>query len=903
MDWWRDIVARLRFPFRRKRFESELDSELRFHIDNQTQENLREGMEPDEARRQALRQFGGVEQVREEVRDAAGITWMSDLLQDLKFAVRVIARSPGFALTIVLVLGLAIGVSTTIFSFVQAILIRPLPFPDAERLVVIQQTSPDHQMKSYGASIPDFVDWRRQARSFSAMAAFRWDGIDLTDGNTSERVEGMRSTRNIFEVIGIEPAIGRTFSLQEESETSPTILLSHDLWVRRYGGDPKIVGKTIDVYSWGTLPDQGLAAWEVVGVQGQEIPFLPTLLESEGRRATIDDPVQFWRPLDIYDEKQYERQWHDAATVVARLKPGVSIQHARAEMRTIAAQLQGEYPESNGGWTAEVTSVADLITADIRPALFVLSGAVAFLLLIACANVASLLLVRGLSRQQEMAVRIALGAGRFRLVRQLVTESVLLCLAAGVIGILLTVWSIDVTRALAPPNVPRIQDVSIDLSVLGFALGLSLLTGVLVGLLPAVFASRTDVNDALKSGGRGSSAAKSRRRLMSALVGTEAAVCLVLLTGAALLIRSFVAITGVDPGFRADRLLTMTVSLPEAKYEWKHNSEFCVEILEDIRMIPEVTSASAIRGLPTKETQFDVSTYIEGATEVPDAERPRTRIRVVEPDFFETMEIPLLEGRLFEPPDSIGEIGHTPVVVVNETFANRFWPDESALRKQFKVVKPEYRSIEVVGVVGDVRFTKLSQEAWPEMYYPEALFPQSEFSLLIRASTEPAKLKATVERLIRDYEPEVIITDGLTMSEVVSKSLARERFLMVLLSAFSIAAFVLAMTGHYGVVAYAVSQRRQEIGIRIALGATPGAIVKMVVGEGLKLASVGLVVGVLASVVLSRYLESELYEVSATDPLTIGGAVLVMLLATTLASLVPSLRGARVEPAEVLHDG
>lgn len=583
MDWWRDIVARMKLPFRRSQFEAELTDELQFHVEKQTEENIRNGIEPDEARREAQRNFGGVEQVREQVRDEAGITWMSDLGQDLKFAARVIARSPGFALTIVLVLGLAIGVSTTIFSFVQAILIRPLPFPDAERLVVIQETHPDHQMKNYGASLPDFLDWRRQAKSFTAMAAFRWDGLDLTDGNTSERVEGIRCTRNMFEVIGISPDMGRSFTPEEEADKLRSFVLSHDLWIRRYGGDPEIVGKTVDVYSWEALPDHGLMSWEVVGVQGQEIPFLPTLLESEGRRATIDDPVQFWRPLNIHEAENYERQWHDAVTVVARLAPGVSIEQAQAEIRTIAAQLQDEYPESNRGWTVKVTSVPDLVTADFRPALFLLSGAVAFLLLIACANVASLLLVRGLSRQQEMAVRIALGAGRMRLVRQLVTESVLLCLAAGAVGILLTVWSIDVTRALAPPNVPRLQDVSIDLSVLGFALGLSLLTGILVGLLPALFASTTDVNDELKSGGRGSSAAKSRRRLMAALVGTEAAVCLVLLTGAALLIRSFVAITDVDPGFRSDNLLTMTVSLPEAKYEWKHNSEFCVEILEEMR--------------------------------------------------------------------------------------------------------------------------------------------------------------------------------------------------------------------------------------------------------------------------------------------------------------------------------
>ena len=495
-------------------------------------------------------------------------------------------------------------------------------------------------------------------------------------------------------------------------------------------------------------------------------------------------------------------------------------------------------------------------------------------------------------------MRIAVGAGRWRLMRQLVTESVLLCLAGGALGVLLPVWCVDAVRNFVPSDVPRLCDVSVDATVLAFSLGLSLLTGLLVEFFPSILAFKTDVNDTLKSGGRGSLTARSRNRWMGVLVAGEVAVCLVLLTGSALLIQSYAAITRVDPGFRSDKLITMTVSLPHGKYDWKHNSKFCVELTSKLRAVPGVAAASAVRGVPTRETNFDGHLYIEGSPEIPRNERPHScrGTRLLRRDGSS-----VAGRRLFEPPDSIGEIGYAPQIICNETMARRHWPEESAIGKKFCVVHADYEMMEIVGVVGDVRFGGLVEESWPEIYYPEALFPQSESTLLVRTEVPPEELMAAVETLVRDAEPDVVTTDTESMDTVLSKSLSKERFLVLLLSAFSLSAFLLSVTGHYGVVAYAVSQRRQEIGIRMALGASAPSIVRMIVTEGLLISGVGMVIGLGLSLTLSRVLQSQLYGINANDPATLVAAAVILLLATSLASLIPSIRGAMISPATALR--
>ncbi len=821
------------------------------------------------------------------------------MLQDTRFALRLIARAPGFSITAVAILSLAIGLAATIFSFVHAILIEPLPFEDAGQLVVIRTRNPEREKPLVGASYPDFLDWRESATSFEQMAAYRTGDMDLSDGESMQRIRGLFVTRNFFETVGNRLEIGRPFTEEEETENANALILSQNLWSQRYQSNPEIIGETVDVYSWIIRPEHGLSTWQIVGVADQEIPFLPTAADALGERFGINDRVQFYRPIGNYDEPERNDRYEN--TVIARLKHGVTVEQAQHEMTAISKGLADKYPVTNEGWAAEVTLLDDLVTSEIRPALQLLSGAVAFLLLIAAANVACLLIVRGIARQGEFAIRIAVGAGRWRLMRQLVTESVLLCLAGGVLGVLLSIWGVDLVRHFVPDDVPRLRDVAVDSTVLLFSLGLSLATGVLVGVIPSVLASRTDVNDALKSGGRGSSATRSHRRLMNVLVAGEVAVCLVLLTGSALLVQSFRAITQVDPGFRADNLITMTVSLPQGKYEWKHNSEFCVEMVEKLRAVPGVSSASAVRGVPTRETNFDVHLFVDGAPDVPKRNRPFVRIRVVDPGFFEVMEVPLLEGRRFEPADSIGKIGHAPRILCNQTMADRHWPDDSAIGKFVTVVEADYPKMEIVGVVGDVKFSGLAEDSWPEVYYPEALFPQSEFTLLVRTEVPPETLMATVETLVRDAEPDVVISDTDSMKSVISKSLSKERFLVLLLSTFSVGAFVLSVTGHYGVVSYAVSQMRYEIGIRMALGARGSSIVRLIMTKGLLTCGVGLLLGLGMCIVMSRLFESQLYGISATDPSTLIASSIAMLIATSLASLIPAFRGSRISPAVALR--
>ncbi|MBI1314634.1 FtsX-like permease family protein [bacterium] len=884
---------------RKPQFESELDDELQFHLELQTEEFVRQGLTPDDARREAQRQFGGVEQIKEQVRDTRRLVWLSDALRDARLGIRMLQRSPGFVVTVALILGIAIGLATTIFSFVRAILLEPLPYPQADRLVVIRSVNPERELQLFGVSWPDLQDWRNQATSFDGIAAFRHLTCDLTDGQSTQRIHGMSTTRDFFEVVDVPLAFGRTFNADEEGTKSGKLVLGHDLWLHRFRGDPDIVGRTQDVYSWARYPETGPFAWEIVGIAGIDIPFLPTDTNVVRESPGINERVEFWQPPWVFnkDDRTARYEW----TAVARLKPGVTIEQAASEMRLISKRLADEHPESNRNWSAEVVPLEELVTSEIRPALWLLCGAVGFLLLIACANVSGLLVVRGIARQQELAVRIALGAGRWRLIRQLITESLLLCLAGGAAGILLSFWSVDVVRAFAPPDVPRLQTVRIDVLVLAFALGLSVLTGVLVGGLPALLGSAFDLNETLKSGGRSVSAAKSRRRMMGGLVIGEVAVCLVLLTGAGLLIRSFASVLAVDPGFRTDQMLTMTVSLPSAKYEWKHNTEFCVELVTKLRELPGVESASAIRGVPTRETHFDSNLYFADRPPVPKHELPQAVARVIEPGFFETMEVPLLEGRLFEPADSIGRIGYSRVTVCNETFAKRFFPGESALGKRFSVTGSDENMMEIVGVAGDVRFSGLTRQPNAEFYYPEALFPQTEFTLLIRTAGEPQSLLGTVEKLVREAEPDVVITAPQSMDEVVSESLSRERFLMLLLSVFSLGALVLSVTGHYGVMVWSVSQRRREIGIRSALGATTAQIVWQIAGEGLLLTMTGLAIGAALSLAGARWIESELYGIAATDPVNLATAVLVLLLASLLAVTIPAIRGARVHPAEVLR--
>lgn len=826
------------------------------------------------------------------------LTWLNDLRRDISVSTRLLKQRPGFSAMVVLILALAIGLTATVFSFVEAILLRPLPYTDADRLVLIRSVNPSREMQAMGVSRPDLVDWREQSTSFEGIAAFRLVELDFTDGTSTRRYRGMASTSNFFEVFGLEMELGRFFSIEDEEAKSLQVVLGNGVWRSRFNASPTIVGQSQDIYTWRHYPKTGTSRWQILGASAIDVPFPPTnsLL---GHSRGLNDVIDFWVPpwSFVPDDRADRYEF----TAVGKLRAGVSVDQASAELKEISKRLAVAYPDTNRNWTTELVTMNELVTGEIRPSLLLLCGAAGLLLLIACANVASLLIVRGLARQQEFAVRLALGADRKRVIRQLVTESVFLCWVGGLIGVLLAFGCVEFVQRLAPPAIPRLQEVDVNLLVVAFSFALSLATGIFVGILPAALAARVPINDTLKGGGRSATTTRTHGLLMKMLVGGELAVSIVLLTGALLLIRSFIALIAVDPGFRAERLLTMTVSPPQAKHEWKFNSDFCVDLVTQLRAVPGVTSASAIRGVPTRETRFDALMTFEGRPILPRNERPQGTARVVEPGFFETMEIPLLEGRLFEPNDSVGEIGLTRVTICNETFARRFFPGESALGKRFTVIEPGKGMMEIVGVVGDVRYSGLRENTKPAFYYPEALFPQTEFTLLIRTTNEPSTMMATVEKLVRDTEPDVIIQPPETMSDVLSASLSREKFLMMLISAFSCGAFALAVTGHYGVMSYSVSQRRRELAIRMALGSTPGNVVQRIVVQGMSLALIGLVVGVAASLAITRLLQSELYGIQSTDPTTLVAVVVVMLVASVVASLIPSLRAAAIAPAIVLR--
>lgn len=900
MNALQQMTVWLRSLLSRRRLEREMHEELRRHVEMQAEHYVREGMSREEARRAALRGFGGVAQVEEACREARGWAWIESLWQDLRYAVRSFRHSPVFTLTAVVCLGLGIGATTAIFTVVKGVLLAPLPYPNADRLVLLRSINPATDEVHRGISGSEFLDLEETAQSFGGMAAYSSAHLDLTGGTRTERVRGLQVTEGFFDVLGIQPSPGRGFTRIERTTRERVIVLGRRLWQRRFAADPNVIGRTLDVHTWRSLPDVGPWRYSVIGTVSSDFRFLPVFEELESRTLGVDDTVDFWLPLAV---DQDLRDWRPLAAI-ARLKPDVSMQQAQAELDTIAARLAEAHPESRQ-WRFCLVPLYDEVVGPIRPALLVLGGAVGCLMLLAGVNVATLLLVRAVARRKELTVRAAVGAGVGRLARQLMTESLVLAALGCGVGVLLALWGVQGLDALAPEQLPRHENLHVDLPVLGFAAGLSLLAGLLVGTLPAWVAGKPDLNESLKSQGRSLTPGSSGRRALSWLVVSEVALATVLLIGAGLLIQSFARLRRVAPGFDAQNLLTMTVSLPEAKYAWKQNTVFCNQVIERLESLPGVVAVGAVRGLPLDETRIDVWITVEGRPFVREADRPVARIRVVSPDYFRAMGIPLLRGRRFEPRDGIGEIGYTRVALINKAMARRFWPEEDAIGKRFKVGADEIVDnipwIEVIGVVGNVRYTGLDQAPQPDIYYPEPLFPQARISLVLRTQTNAGSLAGVVRREILAVERDALVTDIKTVEEVVATSLADRRFTMLLVSSFAAVALALAVTGNYGVVAYSVSQRYQEIGVRRALGATRADVLKLVLRRGLMLSGTGVLLGLVAALALGRALQSQLYGVSAMHPPTFAAVVLVQLAVGFFASYNPARRAAKIDPLQALR--
>ncbi len=818
---------------------------------------------------------------------------MRILWQDLRYGARTLVKHPGFTAVVVLALALGIGANTAIFSVVNAVLLRPLPYKNAERLVSLysQNTSnaeanlTDRPPLSY----PDFRDYKEQAQTLQYVAAYRQIGTSLVSGGDEPaRVLGADVSAELFPMLGVEPLIGRVFTPEEDKAGAPpVIVLGYGLWQRRFGGDKTIIGREIKL---------GVRSVTVIGVMPPGFKF----------------PVQTER-ADFFDSFTAETARVSAAslesrdsrfnTIVASLKPGVTLQQAQAEIDTIARRLAQQYPATNTGWHARLISLHEDVTGDIRPALFVLLGAVLFVLLITCANVANLLLARASARQTEMAIRTALGASRSRILRQLLTESLLLALMGGALGLLLALWGVDLLVAASPASLPRVTEINVDNRVLAFTFIVSAFTGIIFGLFPALASSKLDLNESLKEGGRSSMEGARRNRVRSLLVVSEIALSLVLLIGAGLLIKSFLRLLDTDPGYTTARVLSVTLPLSRAKYpQPEQQIAYVQELINRTRALPGVEVIGATNLLPLGLRDTFNTFNIEGRPPAPPEARTAARNYSITPDYFRVMSIPVRRGRAFTERDVQNA---PPVIVINEAFARRFFPNEEARGKRIILEDEKGEPLpprEIIGIVGNVRHESLDEKEQPEYYVPFFQTPDRQMDLVVRsAASNPAALAFAVRGAIKSIDKDQLIWEAKTMDERVAESVAPRRFQMLLLGLFAALALLLASIGIYGVMNFTVTQRTHEIGIRMALGAQARDVLRLVIGQGMRLALIGVSAGLISAVAVTRLMASLLYGVSAIDPAVFAGVSLLLTAVTLLACYIPARRAMKVDPMIALR--
>jgi putative ABC transport system permease protein len=798
------------------------------------------------------------------------------MLHDLHIALRGLRRVPGFAVVVVVTLALGIGATTAIYSVVNGVLLTPLPYPQPDRLVLVWEQNPHRGSARNTVSPANYLDWRDRARSFSGLAAFTWTGITLT-GGTPEHVEGRAVTPEFFSVLRVDPAIGRTFTAEESAPgATKVVVLSHGLWQRRFGGDSSIVGRTIAV-AGGDV--------RVVGVMPASFQSMPLGLD------------QFWQPLGL-DPADRERRGR-YAMVIGRLRDGVTAEAAQAEMTSIAADLAREHVDFNTGWGANVVTLTDQVVGRARPVLLTLLGAVSLVLLIACANVANLMLARTAARRRELAVRAALGASPRRLAREVLTESVVLAAIGGAAGVVLAVWGVELLVTAAPAEVPRLAQIGVDGRVLAVTAAVTLLVGILFGSPGALGRGSDELAEDLHGAGRRATVGAEARRLRGALVVAQVSLSMVLLVGAGLLIRSLQRLTAVDPGFDASQLLTVAVDLPAATYpDDPRRSAFYTELLRRARAMPGVQSAAMIDFLPLAGPGSATSFTVVGRPALAPGQVPVADIRVVDPQYFQTMRIPLRGGRI---PDERDRVSAPPVVVINETMARSLWPGEDPVGRRVKVNMwdPDAET-EVIGVVGDVRQDRLDGDRRAMIYYPAAQAPTISMNLVLRTAGPPLDLAAPMRAAVREIDSDQPVGQVTTMQSIVRLSIADRRFPMFLLSLFAGLAVTLAAVGIYGVLSYSVGLRSQEIGVRMALGARVTDILGMVLKQGGILVAVGGAVGLGSALALSRVLRGLLFGITPADPGTYLAVCLVLALVALGAMALPARRAAAVDPMRAL---
>lgn len=876
--------------------EAEIVEELSQHLEQEYDRALSSGASEREANDKVLEELNTADLLRRELKNverrvsqepmASGtpekINVFADLGQDVRYAVRMLVKNPAFTAIAVLALALGIGANSAIFSVVDAVLLRPLPFKAPNQLVMLWENATHLGFPRDTPSPANFLDWQKQATSFTGMAAMIERSFNLTGVGEPERLEGRRVSANLFQLLGVSARLGRTFVPEDDTPGTQVVLLSHSLWQRRFGADPGVIGRAL------TLDGK---SYTVVGV-------MPPLVQLPGFDNHND---QLWVPIAFPAEEAAQRGNH-FLEVIARLKPGITLQQARAEMDTIAARLEKQYPSYNLRRGAVVVPLHEQIVGEIRPALLILLGAVGFVLLIACANVANLLLARAAVRQKEIALRLALGASRSRLTRQFLTESVLLALVGAGLGLLLALAGIHILRAFIPVSITQVETITINGTVLVFTLFIAFATGIAFGLVPAIQGSHFNLNDTLKEGGRDPGGGRKGNRIRGLLVIGEVAVSFVLLIGAGLLINSFLHLRNLDPGFRSDHLLTMKVNLSEVKYpDRERRAGFFDEVMRRVRELPGVQSAAVAGNLPLTYSGDSMMISVEGVPDPPPDQQPDVIYRAIGPGYFGTMGIPIVRGRDFTDQDN----GDTKeVVIISEKTAQQFWPGQDPIGKRLKPGSSASSSPwrEVIAIVKDVRQNDFVASPKRQMYFTyRQLKNVAANALVVRTNIEPMSLAMPVRNAIWSVDKDQTVADIDTMDHIVAQAVARQRFSMLLLGLFAALALLLASIGIYGVMSYSVAQRTREIGIRIALGARRADVLQMTVKQALKLVGAGMLIGLIAAFLLTRVLASLLFGISATDPITFIGISVVLLAVAILASYIPALRATKVDPITALR--
>ncbi|HEV2297323.1 MAG TPA: ABC transporter permease [Candidatus Acidoferrales bacterium] len=884
MRWLTKLLLRFRSLFRRTAADGELDSELRFHLEKQIAANISAGMSPAEARRQAMLEFGGVEELKEECRDMRGINWLQDFAQDVRYGLRMLRKSPGFTAVAVLTLALGIGANTAIFSIVDAVLLRTLPYPDPNQLVLMFVVPLKQQDALSAISYRDFTECRAQNRLFSEIAGNAFHDLTLTGAGEPAIVNTAAVTPEIFSLLGAKPLAGRTLLPEDGKQgAAPVAVLSENLWRSRFGSNPGIIGQSITL---------DMRSFAVVGVLPASFRYPDGAPHQDVWIPIAQDPL--FGPLLL-------RPGVPALGGVGRLRMGVSLEQAQAEMDTLGAHLAREYPAQDSGLTIRLLPYRQFVVGNVKSALLLLLAAVGLVLLIACANIANLLLSRATSRAAEIAVRIALGAGRARIVRQLLTESALLGLFGGAAGVLLAAWGVWSIQPFLPSEVAQINSIRIGSSVLVFALSLSLAAALVFGLAPALLVTPSNLRKNVREGSA-HTGQRTGQRLRSLLAVTQISLAMVLLVAGGLLLRSFALVTSVSPGFDPKNVIEAEISLPQFQYSTPQQwSAFADELVSRLHAQPGLQDSALAAPLPMdRQGEATFAFTIVGNPPLPPGKSTTADYATVSPGYFRVMRIPLLRGRFFSEQDLPS---NPEVAIISETLARRYFPHEDPIGRQMRFGFPPNSNVsrEIIGVVGDVRGEALSRPPGPMMYVPFAQAPLYGGEVVVRSPLSASSVADGIRRAVNSIDKNLPVTDVESFPEVLGASVAQERFRTLLLSSFSAIALILAAVGIFGVVSYSVSRRTHEIGIRMALGASPASVQSLVLRESAKLVFFGLAIGIPSALVLTRFMSSLLFAVHPADPLTFIGVALLLTLVALAASYIPARRAMRVDPMVALR--